>query len=48
MRLESVGASPQAAEAKVKRRIPMSSKRGRPTISPKLPTLTISVVIVRR
>ncbi|MCY1532382.1 hypothetical protein D9M68_676560 [compost metagenome] len=44
----SVGAKPHKAEASVNKKIPASSSRRRPMMSPSRPTLTIRVVMARR
>ena len=48
MRNQSVGATPHSTEATVNRKIPASSNRRRPVMSPNRPTLTIRVVMARR
>ena len=45
---QSVGATPHRTEATVNRKIPASSSRRRPVMSPSRPTLTIRVVMARR
>ena len=45
---QSVGATPHRPDATVNRTIPANSSRRRPMMSPRRPTLTISVVIARR
>jgi hypothetical protein len=45
---QSVGATPQRADATVNRTIPANSSRRRPVMSPSRPTLTIRVVMARR
>jgi len=48
MRNQSVGAMPHRSDATVNSAIPARNNRRRPTMSPSRPTLTISVVMVRR
>ena len=45
---QTLGAMPQRTEATVNSKIPASSRRRRPTMSPSRPTLTINVVMASK